>query len=399
MSAIAIINYGAKNDYARMLPERASDLVVFSHHDLKSTEEFAYYEYVPDCELVPYAELSILERATATDFSHVITDNEYDLERAARIRARLGLSGQSEASAASFRDKVLMKQVASKTVRVPRFRGLNHIGDLMEFIGEVGYPVVVKPRKQGGSRDITVLRSSSELERFSRLRWREDLMVEEFVPGPILHVDAVLAEDYRLISSSRYLRTPLGVLGGINNGSLQFHPDEPTAKELEVFFDQVLSAFELPPVSAYHLEVFQPRPGELLLCEIASRAGGARIPMITRATYDVDLVSTWLRLSCGLPVRPAPTTAPDQVHGAVAMVPPGRAVRPPSRPPFDWVTDYQVNEQLSAGATAQNSTSHLCYAVVRGADSVELERRLLQVERWLQDEIDAQGSTTGAAEE
>jgi hypothetical protein len=387
VNAIAIVNYGAKNDYARMLAERVGDLVVFSHHDLNGIDDFGYYEYVPDCEFIPYAELSILQRAEQVEFSHVITDNEYDLERTARIRARLGLVGQSEASATSFRDKLVMKQVAARTVRVPRFQGLTHIGDLVGFIAEVGYPVVVKPRKQGGSRDISILREPSELERFSRRHWREDLMVEEFVDGIVLHVDAVLTESYRFVSSSRYLRTPLGVLSGVNNGSLQFHPSEPIAKQLETFFDEVLSAFELPPVSAYHLEVFQTPSGDLLLCEIASRAGGGRIPMITRATYDLDLLTTWLRLSCDLPVPPAPTASPDKVHGAVAIVPPGRPVRPPSRPPHEWVTDYQVNEQLAPHAAAQNSTSNLCYAVVSGADSVELEERLLEVERWLQAEL------------
>ncbi|MGI8667037.1 MAG: ATP-grasp domain-containing protein [Jatrophihabitans sp.] len=394
---IAVINYGAKNDYARMLPERAGDLVVFSHYDIEATDGFAYYEHVPDCEFVPYAELSIMQRAEQVEFSHVITDNEYDLERTARIRARLGLGGQTEASATSFRDKLVMKQVAGRTVRVPRFRGLDHIGDLVAFVAEVGYPVVVKPRKQGGSRDITVLRDGAELERFSRRHWREDLMVEEFVEGSMLHVDAVLGDNYRFVSASRYLRTPLGVLSGVNNGSLQFHPSEPIAKELEAFLDDVLSAFEVPRVSAYHLEVFQTRSGELLLCEIASRVGGARIPAITRASYGLDLLTTWLRLSCDLPVPPVPAAAPVQVHGAVAIVPPGRAVRPPARPPFDWVTDYQVNEQLAADATAQNSTSNLCYAVVSGADSAELEHRLHQVEQWLQDELERPESPHEAA--
>lgn len=399
MSAIAVVNYGAQNDYVRMLPERAADLIVFSHNDLKHTEGLGSYEHVPDCEFVPYAELAIRQRANQTTFSHVLTDNEYDLERVARIRSQLGLPGQSEKSAASFRDKLLMKKVASKTVAVPRFAGLDNFGDLLSFIEAHGYPVVVKPRKQGGSRDISVLHDHAELTAFSRRHWRDDLMVEQFVDGPVLHVDAVLADGYRFVATSRYLRTPLGVLAGVNNGSLQLHPSEQTAKDLEAFFDEVLGAFELPPVAAYHLEVFQTATDEFVLCEIASRVGGARIPAITRATYDLDLLTTWLRLSCGLSVSPAPLEPPDLVHGAVAIVPPGRAVHPPARPPFEWVTDYQVNQQLQAGALAQNSTSHVCYAIVCGADSTELEQRLLEVERWLETAIASDAGTGPAAGE
>lgn len=183
MTGIAIVNYGRANDYGRMLPERVKNLHVFSHYDLENTEEFAYYEFVPDCEFVPYAELKIREMAREIQFDHVLTDNEYDLERVARIRAHLGVPGQSEESALSFRDKAVMKEVAGKRVRTPKFAGLGSIADLIGFIADTSYPVVVKPRKQGGSRDIVVIRDDEDLLAFGRRHWRDDLMVEEFIDG------------------------------------------------------------------------------------------------------------------------------------------------------------------------------------------------------------------------
>jgi hypothetical protein len=380
---IAVINYGQANDYARMLPELAGNLHVFSHYELKNTGGFARYEYVPDCEFVPYAELKIRELAEQRPFGFVLTDNEYDLERVARIRAHLGIPGQSEESALSFRDKVVMKEVAGKRVRTPKFTGLGTFADLLDFIEGNGYPVVVKPRKQGGSRDIVVLRDDAELTAFSRRHWRDDLMAEEFIDGYIYHVDAVLADGYRFVAVSRYFRNCLGVLSGENNGSIQLSPGDPIAAELETFLDELLAAFDTPPVCAYHLEVFRTASGELLLCEIASRVGGSRIPALTRATYGVDLLTTWLRLSTGLPVPPAPSGTPEKLHAAVAIVPQGRPVAAPSDPPFDWVTQYEVNDRLAPDAVAQNSTSNLCFAVVEGATFDELEARLVQVEAWV----------------
>ncbi|MFC9239115.1 acetyl-CoA carboxylase biotin carboxylase subunit family protein [Streptomyces decoyicus] len=388
MTNVAVINYGPKLDYAAMMPELADKLQVFSHHELKNTESLARYEYVRDCEAVPYAELMIRRLAREKPFTHVITDNEYDLERVARMCADFGISGQSPASALSFRDKVVMKEVARRTVPTARFSRLDTLVDLTGFIEECGYPAVVKPVKQGGSRDIVVLRGEDDLLAFSRRLWREDLMVEEFVEGQMYHVDAVLADGYRFVASSRYLRSCLGVFSGENNGSLQLRPESKFARRLEEFFDRVLEAFDTPDVSAYHLEVFHTPDDELVLCEIASRVGGDRIPALTRATYGVDLHTAVLRQSCGLHVEPPPAEPPSEVHGSVSLLPQGRPVRVPGKPPFPWVHHYEVNEQIAPDAVTLYSASHLCFVIVRGADTAEVEQRLLTAEAWLLDNLE-----------
>lgn len=391
MSNVAVINYGPKLDYAAMLPELVDRLQVFSHHELKNTDSFARYEHVENCEAVPYPELMIRRLAREEPFTHIVTDNEYDLERAARMRESLGIPGQSAKSALSFRDKVVMKEVASRTVPTARFARLDSFVDLTEFIEEFDYPVVVKPVKQGGSRDISVLRGEDDLVAFSRTPWREDLMVEDFVEGQMYHVDAVLGDGYRFVASSRYLRSCLGVFSGENNGSLQLRPEDAFAKRLEEFFDRTLDAFDVPPASAYHLEVFHTPHDELVLCEIASRVGGDRIPALTRATYGVDLHTASLRLSCDLPVDPPATAPPAEVHGSVSILPQGRPVSLPGRPPFPWVTHYEVNEQTAPDAVTFYSASHLCFVIVRGADAAEVERRLFEAEAWLMSRLDADG--------
>ncbi|WP_284581910.1 hypothetical protein [Streptomyces sp. 2P-4] len=388
MTHVAVINYGPRHDYAAMLPELADRLHVFSHHRLTGTAALASYEYVEDCESVPYPELRIRGLARDTGLAHVITDNEYDLERAARIRADLGLPGQSPASALSFRDKAVMKETARRTVPTAPFRRLADITDLTGFIAEQGYPVVVKPVKQGGSRDISVLHDDDALLAFSRRPWRDDLMAEGFVEGPMYHVDAVVAPGYRFVAASRYLRSCLGVFSGHNNGSVQLHPvRDPFARRLEEFLDRVLEAFETPDTAAYHLEVFHTPDDELVLCEIASRVGGDRIPALTRLTYGVDLHTAWLRQSVGLPAAPPPSAPPAAVHGSVSILPQGRPVAAPERPPFPWVRHYETNENLAAGAVAQNSTSYLCFAIVEGADAAQVEQRLLETEAWLMDRV------------
>ncbi|WP_369202849.1 acetyl-CoA carboxylase biotin carboxylase subunit family protein [Streptomyces sp. PU-14G] len=387
MTRVAVISYGPTLDYASMLPEITDRLHVFSHHALPHTEGLAYFEHVQDCESVPYAELMIRRMAQDQPFTHVVTGNEYDLERAARLREDFGIPGQSSASALSFRDKVVMKEVASRTVPTPRFARLESFVDLMDFQARCDGPVVVKPVKQGGSRDITVLRGEADLLAFSRRPWRDDLMAEEFVEGTMYHVDAVIADGYRFVASSRYLRSCLGVFSGRNTGSLQLRPEDKLARRLEEFLDRVLEAFDTADVSAYHLEVFHTPADELVLCEIASRVGGDRIPALTKATYGVDLHGTLLRRACGLPVPQPPASPPTEVHGSVSILPQGRPVRLPDRLPFPWVHQYEVNPDLAPDALPQHSASHLCFVIVRGADTEEIEQRVLQAEAWLMEQL------------
>ena len=388
MPNVAVINYGPKLDYGAMMPELVASLQVFSHHELQNTGSLGRYEHVRDCEAVPYPELMIRRLARDKPFTHVITDNEYDLERVARMCADFGIPGQSPASALSFRDKVVMKEVARRTVPTARFARLGSFADLTDFIEECAYPVVVKPVKQGGSRDIAVLRSEDDLLAFSRRLWREDLMAEEFIDGHMYHVDAVLADGYRFVASSRYLRSCLGVFSGENNGSIQLRPESKFARRLEEFFDRVLDAFDTPQVSAYHLEVFHTPDDELVLCEIASRVGGDRIPALTRATYGVDLHTAVLRQACGLAVDPPPAEPPAEVHGSVSILPQGRPVRVPGRPPFPWVHHYETNEQIAPDAVTLYSASHLCFVIVRGADAAEVEQRLFTAEAWLLENLE-----------
>ncbi|MFJ6016538.1 acetyl-CoA carboxylase biotin carboxylase subunit family protein [Streptomyces sp. NPDC092952] len=395
---VAVINYSPVMDYPAVFPECADRLHVFSHHDLAHTEGLAHYEYVPECESVPYAELMIRRMARERPFTHVVTDNEYDLERAAHIRQDLGLPGQSRASALSFRDKAVMKETAGLAVPVPRFARLTAFADLTDFVEKSAYPVVVKPVKQGGSRDIAVLRDDGDLVALSRRPWRDDLMVEEFVEGPMYHIDAVVSEGYRFVASSRYLRSCLGVFSGQNNGSVQLRPDSPLARRLEAYLDQVLTAFETPATSAYHLEVFHTPDDELVLCEIASRVGGDRIPLLTRLTYGVDPHATVLRLLCGLPVDTPPGTPPDQVHGSVSVLPQGRPVRAPGRPPFPWVRHYEVNAKLAPGEVTRHSAHHLCFAVVCGDGPEQVEERLLETERWLMANLIEEEETADSGE-
>ncbi|MDK1473842.1 ATP-grasp domain-containing protein [Streptomyces sp. 549] len=388
-----VVNGGPSDDYAEMLPELASDMVVFTGNPLPGPERYAHYEQVTGIAAGSYAELAALRMAARAvgqaPFEHVLTDNEYDLERVGRLRDRLAVPGQSEASARAFRDKALMKDLAAQGVPVPAYTRLRSFRDLEGFVAERGYPVVVKPVSEGGSRGVTVLRSQSDLAAFGARRWRHDLMAEEFVRGEVYHVDAVIAPDFRFVSAGRYYTGCLEALSGANNGSVLLHPHEPMSARLADFFDTLMKVMPAPEVGAYHLEVFHTLDDRLLLCEVASRVGGARIPQLIRRTYGIDPKETWFRLATGLPLRAEPLEVPRAVHGELCITPrPGRVVSVPGPPPFDWVREHVPNlapGDVSAGPL--HSAAGVCWTIVAGGDSSELMDRLHTCEGWLEEHV------------
>jgi len=106
-------------------------------------------------------EAEIFALHAATPIANIVSVGEAAILRAARLREALGVPVQSVASALAYRDKVDMKQrVARAGVRVPRYRAVDAPSDLLAFVRDVGYPVVLKPRSGAGGVDTVVLRDA-----------------------------------------------------------------------------------------------------------------------------------------------------------------------------------------------------------------------------------------------
>ncbi len=132
-------------------------------------------------------------------FDRLIAFSEYDLLRAARLRAVFGIAGQNLDSALAFRDKVVMKErLTAGRVEVARFAPVDYAVDLIEFVDHSGFPIVVKPRAAAGSRGVTVLRNGAELVAWLAADFAGghgpfgSWLVEEFVEGQSFHVDHVV---------------------------------------------------------------------------------------------------------------------------------------------------------------------------------------------------------------
>ena len=318
--------------------------------------------------------------------SHVVSCAEFDVERAARLREILGVPGQRHSSARSFRDKVTMKTHGARAMNVGHFRSIETVGELANFAKRHGFPLVVKPRNGSASVDVRVLRSFDDVRAIARglgaEAHRQNLMVETFTEGTMYHVDGlVLGGHIQFLWPSRYATSTLGYLEGIGLASQMLESSDPLTPRLQDSIRQLLAAFPLPGDTTVHAEVFHTPSDELVLCEIASRTGGARVKETLQASFGVNVTEEWVRAQCELPPRRAQViTEPPRLAGWALLTPRrGVVAEMPALPDHSWVA--HASSTVGVGTKmgdAVSSVDHVAAFVVTGHSEQEVEERLDQ---------------------
>ena len=268
-----------------------------------------------------YADLDQLHRERPV--TQVLAFGEDDVVRAARLRQRWGLPGQSVDNALGFRDKTLTRRrLESAGLPSHPAAALDHPLALLDFVGRHGLPVYVKPRTSSGSVFGRKLATPQELTRFleegfaPRIPYSEfvsDLCVEVFQPGRLHHIDGIAAGGGLAWAwPSRYLNEALeiGRLGQRDIvGSHMMSPDDPLFAPLVDYTARVCAQLALPEGHSFHAEVFVNPGGRLSLCEIACRTGGGRINEALHRAGGPDLNRWQFLLQAGI------ATADDAVEG------------------------------------------------------------------------------------
>nr|ACH85565.1 NikS-like protein [Actinomyces sp. Lu 9419] len=236
--------------------------------------------------------------------TRVLSTAEVDIVRAARLRERLGLPGQSVESATAFRDKHVMKTAAAAAgVRTAEMALVDGPAGLLEFAERVGCPVVVKPVDGAGSIGVRVVGdevAARTCELSSDRRW----LAEQYLTGRLCHVDGLMAWGLVLLSrESVYLHSNLDTVArSVPSSSAMLPTEDPLAVQLRAQTAAVVAA--LPPVpdpTAFHAEFFA-EPGGPVLCEIACRPGGCGIVESVELSTSVNLYAAQLRGQAGLGV-------------------------------------------------------------------------------------------------
>lgn len=394
----------AASPYDRWLADYDGDVLLLCSREgleligeeLPAEHGYRHAEAIAGYETAGRLEARVCELAVEYGVEHIVNCQEYDLERAARLREILGLSGQWPESVEPFRNKVAMKDtLRAAGVPVAEYRAVECATDIVGFASTYGFPFVVKPRNGAGSVDVRIVRSAVELDElvsgdlglYGELR--ANLMVEAFVPGPMFHVDGLVV-DGRLAFAwpSRYLFVEADFAADrAGRLDVALDRDDPLAGRLLAFADRVLVAMPSPPTFAFHAEVFLTPDGSLVLCEVACRTGGAAIREVLRGLFGVDVNEWWVRAAVGLSLPVAPgrlPLAPGLAAGQVFFTKrPGTVRALPGTPPFPWVVKATVVVRVGQVVPLAGYTSDaLAFFIVTAPDRLAAERRLRQVETW-----------------
>jgi biotin carboxylase len=264
---------------------------------------------------------AIVDAARERMPDRVVGLDEFDVLVAAQAREHLQLGGMSASKALRFRDKLFMRNIASRAgIPCPDYTGVFTVEDLAAFAGHVELPWIVKPRNEVSAFGIRKVEKKEQLwevlkDLDSRGTWRDhpsQFILEKFIIGDVFHVDSVVKDGQPIaFGVSAYGVPPMTVShqGGVFSTSICAY-DSQERKDLEEINRKLISAFELEK-GVTHAEFLRSREdGKYYLLEVACRVGGAYIANVLDAAAGFSLWREWAKLE--LETEENPYQIPEQ---------------------------------------------------------------------------------------
>ncbi|HHU6749935.1 TPA: ATP-grasp domain-containing protein [Staphylococcus pseudintermedius] len=382
----------AKTPYNEWFPDTAEQMILFCPVEKKDSyadKDYLCIEAFTHYMVNPAVEMRALELSEQYNITHVLSISEFDVIRAAKIRALLKLEGQSLISAEAYRDKVLMKQLLQGTsVKTPKFDRAIDAANIKQFVAQNGFPVVLKPIDGSGSSDVVIAREQQDIDIF--LQSHSDLIkyeIEQFIDGEMYHVDGLVHNaEVKCAYVSHYYNGCLAFKDHQPLASYLLKEAHPLSQALQQKVKQVVAALPTLPNGSFHAEFFVTPAKDIYFCEIASRTGGGEIGRTLEHAIGMQLNQMSLYLQTG---RTEEVDAHLQIqqYGGFILLPPQNATFQGIQQPLD--EDWVIFQSLKATpgqqfGCAQSSVDHIISVVIEGENEAMLIARIDQVIAWYQ---------------
>jgi len=400
MTRVAILSRRAigQMPYAHWLADLDAELLLYAEdtpaNRAADTAGYATVELFADWKRNRAVDLAVLDAHARAPLDRIVALSECDVVRAAELRERLGLPGQSVASARAFRDKPTMKAAAAAAgLAVPAFRVVDTVADLLDFVAEHG-PAAVKPVDGAGARDVHRFADVAEAADWARTAGLPSdepagLLAESWIDAPILTVDGVLAAGQVLVAMvSRYTETCFASLyGQVPLGLLQLDPHAPGARAALEYTRALVAALPTPDEpTSFHAELFDAPDGPVL-CEIASRTGGGQIDAMAAGALGLSLNQASVRGQAGLPWR-RPEPGSDLWGHVHLPHRAGRVTRVPQHCPVPGVAGHVCRVAVGQHTGAAGKISEAAVELLlRAPDHEALRGVHAEALRWLSDDL------------
>lgn len=243
--------------------------------------------------------VSYLARSEKID--RIIPLDEFDLELASSLREHLRVPGMGETTVRHFRDKLAMRFKAREAgILVPDFVPVINYDDIRSFMDRCALPWILKPRSEASAIGIKKIHDPEALWRtLDELGDRQSyFLLEQFVPGDVYHVDALISErEVTFDEAHRYATAPFDVMhGGGIFASRTLDRNSEEAKSAKALNRQLVDALGMVR-GAVHTEFIRSREdGRFYFLETAARVGGANIVDMVQAATGINLWREWARI-------------------------------------------------------------------------------------------------------
>jgi len=242
--------------------------------------------------------VSFLARREQID--RIVALDDFDVEKAARLREHMRVPGMGDTTARYFRDKLAMRMKAEEEgINVPPFVHILNYDRIKKFLSEVVPPYVLKPRMQAGAIGIKKINNESELwKNLEILGDRQSyFLLEKFIPGNIYHVDSIIINYEVLFAvASQYGLPPMEVAHkGRVFSSHKMKRGSKDERKLISLNDHLLKSLGLVK-GVSHSEFIKSEDGKFYFLETSARVGGANLADLVYYATGINLWREWAKL-------------------------------------------------------------------------------------------------------
>ena len=232
--------------------------------------------------------------------------NEYWLEQDARLRQDFNVTtGIQSDRIANIKNKSSMKRIYLQAgIPTARQHVVSDLAAARAFIGEVGYPVIVKPDVGVGATATWKLESNRDLEAFYADKPAVPYVMEEFIEGEICSYDAILDSRCEPLFESMTVWPP--VMDIVNKDmDLMYYTCPSVPDALRALGRRTVKAFGVDR-RFVHLEFFRltkAKPGlgsagDFVALEVNMRPAGGYTPDMMDFAHSTDVYRIYADMVC-----------------------------------------------------------------------------------------------------
>lgn len=231
------------------------------------------------------------------------SNNEYWLEQDARLRTDFNIkTGFQEKDLPRIKYKSKMKKYYEKAnIPVARYHLVDTVKKCRTFIGEVGYPVIVKPDNGVGASHTYKINNDDELNIFFAEKEPDvSYIMEEFIHAQINSYDAIIDSNGNPIFETGNC-TPLSIMDTVNNGDDSiFYIVKDLAEDTRKAGRDTVKSFGVKN-RFVHFEFFRllsdhegiGKKGTLMALEVNMRPSGGFTPEMINFARETDVYKIW----------------------------------------------------------------------------------------------------------